>query len=124
MEQHVSRELMMDTFQMTCGTPSCALGEATRCPELAHQMPPLADLDLRNADIFFGGFALIDIPKDVFRLFGMGMDNAWGRGFVSPKEWAAEARKVLAEHGYSMDPKPDPFAAFMAKVREPVAVEA
>lgn len=122
MEAKVSRTLDMDKFFEPCGTPACAYGEACMVPEFQAQ-------GLRPAPCPAYGFKP-SVSRELglfgqavtLRLFGAGCSNAWGRGKVTPQEWAIEARKVLAEKGYSMDaPKPAPtFKAFMAKVLEPV----
>lgn len=113
--------LNMNDYFESCGTPACALGEACTIPALAErglgQVGTLRVIVAGHANVFgLLGFATT-------RLFGSEDNNAWRRKNVTPQEWAAEARKVLAGNGYSMD-SPDLFAAFMAKVREPVAVEA
>ena len=119
METRVTRTLNMSSYE-TCGTPACALGEATLCSALARQLPAIRDLNRKvHGDLF------VETMADNDRLFGYeGLRTyVWETDSVTPQEWAAEARKVLAENGYSMDAPDDGFAAFMDKVREPVAVE-
>lgn len=129
MESNVERPLNMNAVAV-CGTPACAMGELPS----AFQEFSLSDVDYRldhngspkriamiSADFFGLGGKEFNPSNLHYRLFGASSCNAWGRSQVTPKEWAAEARKVLTEHGYRMD---DGFAAFRAKVLEPVAVEA
>jgi hypothetical protein len=118
MESAVSRTLNMNRYFNECGTPACALGEAATIPTLREAGLSRGKHSVGGEDEVFG---LTDHQDD--RLFGFGT-IVWQRSNVTPQEWAAEARKVLGEHGYSMDAKPDTFAAFMAKVQEPVAVTA
>ena len=99
METRVTRVLDMEKyFNPVCRTPACALGEATLVPELAH-------LGMRAGGLLFmhhsQDFASSIVDRK--RLFSTSDNNAWGRAAVTPQEWATEARKVLAEHGYSMD---------------------
>lgn len=128
MESNVVRTLDMGRYFNPCGTPACALGEAATIPALlarglvvhAHEDGKLACPD-NEAEVF----GLYDEAK-LNRLFGLSGSCAWRRSRVTPQEWAAEARKVLAEHGYAMDePKPvSDFARFMERVVEPVEVSA
>lgn len=124
METSVTRTLNMIKYfnkssDPECCTPACAMGEAAFCPALAHIGIPRGGAFLRTDY----GHHFVD-TRDNARLFDIGSGNAFKTDVVTPMEWAAEARKVLAENGYSMDVKPDAFPAFMAKVMEPVAVTA
>lgn len=116
METDVNRTLEMNRYG-TCGTPACALGEACVAPGLAN-----IGLPKNFDDLHFGvhGRYFAATSDDVRRLFGIHTENAWRRSSVTPQEWAIEARKVLAEHCYTMDAPADPFKRFMDKVREPV----
>ncbi len=131
METSVERILRMSFYfneHGGCGTPACALGEACVIPALQRRglnhggdlYVPMFNGDVDGRGIKFFGLSI----KDSSRLFGTARENAWEGGTVTPQEWAAEARKVLAKNGYSMDAPDDGFGAFMEKVREPVAVEA
>lgn len=121
------RILDMNRFSQ-CGTPACALGEActltalnarglVRGPEDEEWgfLPLFRNDDDCRGQRFFGIHS-----GDGARLFGTTSENAWARDAVTPQEWAVEARKVLAENGYSMDePKPaQTFQSFMAKALE------
>jgi hypothetical protein len=119
METSVTRTLCMYQTLYDCGTPACAIGEAYVCvPELRRQFEgQLYGVNYgKHADRIFG---VTD------RLFGSASDftpraerNIWGRNKVTPQEWATEARRVLAENGYSMDdtPKVDAFQRFVANL--------
>ena len=115
METKVKRTLDMSYYgDDECGTPACALGEAKVCAALSHcEWPePFNGSDglwPRHAAQAFG-------EGTENRLFGTAIGNAWRRAYVTPQEWAAEARKVLAENGYSMD---DGFHKFLAKTLMP-----
>lgn len=131
METKCGRTLNMRvTCLPECGTPACAIGEATAIASLGLSFE-------KEGDVFLGAMLrhdgrlryFSDAAYSLFgvtnRLFGAGPDNAFHRNDVTPKEWAVEARLVLSENGYAMDePKPEPFKAFMARALEPVAVEA
>lgn len=112
METNCARTLNMNRVLNECGTPACAWGEATIVLGVKHEGSYVEETQQA-----FG----LDGLADVDRLFSNGVWNAWRRSDVTPLEWAAEARKVLAEHGYSLD---DGFAVFRAKLLEPVAVTA
>src|SRR6185369_4282913 len=113
MENNVTRTLNMDNYYEPCGTPACALGEA--------QVMGLVRNGLLWEHDCGPTFGLCSELSD--RLFGIGRHNVWKRSSVTPKEWADEARKVLAAHGYAMDePKVDPFTAFKVRMLEPVAL--
>lgn len=112
--------LNMDTYFEPCGTPACALGEACTVPAL---------VDAGIVTWRFGDRVMVSGHRDAFgftegkhtmRLFGSATTNAWKRADVTPQEWAIEARKVLAENGYSMDEKPadDHFKPFMDRLRK------
>lgn len=126
METRCHRTLDMGKYFASCGAPACALGEATVCGLVeregtnmsAESYPYTFSPDNERGPVF--GLE----KRHAAHLFGMSDDNAWRRDHITPQEWATEARKVLAENGYSMDVKPDPFPAFMARVMEPVAVTA
>lgn len=112
METNVKRTLDMRRIRNpVCGTPACAWGEACMVPELQVHF---GTLEARRVGV---------LPMEVFGhgtcLFGTSIN---GKADVSPLEWAIEARKALAEHGYTMDDdKPAPtFERFMERVREPV----
>lgn len=100
-----------------CGTPSCAWGHALYIRELAAQGLTVSAPDLWTV---FG--------NDTGGIFCPAGSNPWGRNQVTGQEWATAARWVLTERGYSVDSTParvpDAFAAFMAKLQEPVAVTA
>lgn len=119
METRCNRTLRM-AFYASCGTPACALGEACVVPELRNRgldFPP-CEIPMYQGETDGRGCAFFGLSmKDGERLFGTANSNVWGRGTVSPQEWAVEARKVLSEHGYSMD---DGFAAFKAKILIPL----
>lgn len=102
METKCDRTLYMNSYFHRCGTPACALGEAASVPALAH-----CGIGRNTDEIhFFQAERAFGVGD---RLFGLSSDNAFGKYHVTPQEWAAEARKVLAEHGYSMgDEKPIP----------------
>lgn len=121
MEAKCDRTLYMDRYFNGCGTPACALGEA------AMIFAPATSTEVRRqwcTAAHMDGVILGYTNSN--RLFGPSAFNVWGKADVSPQEWAGEARKVLAESGYSMEhPMPakaadDGFSAFLAKVREPV----
>lgn len=112
MEKNVTRMLDMSRYQNACGTPACALGEAQ-----AIGLIKSCEKEHISGECFG-----IENGLRRARLFGTCVTNAWGRSNVTPKEWIVEARRMLAEDGYSMGD--DGFASFMAKVREPVALEA
>lgn len=128
METNVARALNMHAFTNRCGTPACALGEACTLPALQVQglraatytcyslgyPPQFNGTSDDRGELFFG------LSRDHGNaIFGNARSNVWKRDDVTPHEWAAEARKVLAENGYAMD---DPFKRFMDKVREPVSL--
>lgn len=127
METNVTRTLYMGVYG-TCGSPACAIGEAA-----AMQCFQQQGLSFHGKDIAYNGMcrghgvpaaAIFGLGDEFNRLFGEAGYNPWGRNDVTPQEWAAEARKVLAENGYSMDEKPaQTFQDFMAKVREPVSLD-
>jgi hypothetical protein len=134
METKVTRTLSMDAITGPCGTPACAFGEAACMPHfnalglVALPKSSFCSVAWHGKETMLGScadeiFGTEDSDKtdSRSRLFGAGRYNAWHRNAVSPQEWAQEARKVLAENGYTMD---DGFAAFMVKVREPVALTA
>lgn len=138
METKVTRTLHMAAISRDCGTPACALGEAGAIGIAGLSLPKYestSTLILNGAtapmtavaDVVFGlmPFSWSE-AKQAHRLFCAATDNAWRRNEVTPQEWATEARRVLAENGYAMDAAPtsDGFAAFMDRVRAPVAVEA
>jgi hypothetical protein len=112
METNVHRVLDMRVIRKPCGTPACAWGEACMVPELQPWLGTLAErkTDPVALELVFG-------CEKSDRMFGFSVN---GKADVTPQEWAAEARKVLAENGYSMD---DDFARFMAKVQEPVVLD-
>lgn len=131
METKVTRTLNMGRVTGDCGTPACAFGEAACMPHFnaigLSAMGRSAFMDVlwqgretclgAIADEIFGtdgdGFFLGGDGGSRARLFGASMRNAWKRNDVAPKEWAIEARKVLAENGYSMD---DGFGKFLDKL--------
>lgn len=130
METKVTRVLEMRFYFDGCGTPGCALGEATCIPALARA--GLSQLRRDDGVPIYptnetAVFGLRDADRD--RLFGTPKTCAWGRNDVTPLEWGVEARRVLAENGYSMDDAApakvgdDGFSAFLAKLREPVALD-
>lgn len=121
METKCDRTLDMGRYFTTCGTPACAAGEACTIPAL--QLAGLVSsggfswTSVIGQQAVFGDEAVMD--RKLFYALG---GNPWKRDDVTPQEWAAEARKVLAENGYSMDeaPAPEPFKRFMERVMEPV----
>lgn len=119
METNVTRRLDMTHYFEPCGAPACAAGEACMVPALRAQGMDAGFMRLPNLSV------ITEVFGDVYGPLFSGCLNSFRNiSHVSPQEWAAEARDVLTGHGYSMDEKPDAFAVFMAKVREPVAVEA
>jgi hypothetical protein len=124
METKVTRMLnMLSVFDEwpepemgVCGTPACAMGEAYFVKALRPQFKERPDC------INFPSLAIVLFGVS-YRLFGANdpqdgtPSNAWNRDEVTPLEWAAEARKVLTENGYSMD---DGFPAFMEKTLKPL----
>lgn len=117
METKCERRLDM-TVYFRCGAPACALGEACA-------VPALVNLGVNPTAVMDDALSLVyRLFGDVYsRLFSGNLHRFPERHSVSPQEWATEARKVLAEHGYSMDDKPDAFEAFMGKALEPVPLE-
>lgn len=117
METNCKRILDMSRyFKSSCNTPACAFGEACMVPALQAQgLRTDKDCSRLSEDSLFGAGTMR-------RLFGTRSTNSWKRADVTPQEWAIEARKVLAENGYTMDTPPDPFKRFMDKVREPVSL--
>jgi hypothetical protein len=123
MEGNVKRTLDMSRVMDLCGTPACALGECTLIP--AFECKP--SRDCAGSHVLLSGMHM-SYAKAVDTLFGSvcrpifesSILNAWRRSEVDPLVWATKAREVLAENGYTMD---DGFAAFKAKVLEPVALE-
>jgi hypothetical protein len=117
METKCNRMLNMTTVG-DCGTPACALGEA------AFVVDGLREHFVRSRSTYEMAAELFGLPYNpggdapIYRIFGAQLN---GERFVSPQKWAIEARKVLAENGYTMDG--DGFDRFMAKVREPVTLE-
>ena len=93
-------QLDMAVTHHSCGTPACAYGHALHVQALKDRGIP----SLVASGRFFG---LSD--KDDGRLFGGSLWQFEGGRLVNlvakptPQQWAAEARKVLAENGYSMD---------------------
>lgn len=133
----LERTLHMNSFIHTdcvtlCQTPACALGEAMFHPALNARGLTRADkfntgglIPACGDDPDVRGTAFFGISyEDGNRLFGDFGQNAWMRCAVTPQEWATEARKVLAEHGYSMDAKPDAFQTFLASLTAPPAGDA
>lgn len=131
METKCERQMLnMLRVHELCGTPACALGEACAIASLglARAGKEGSGCALLIAGRYAGYFEAASIvfgcaDKDVDRIFGGSVRNVWRRNDVTPQEWAVEARKVLAENGYSMEPQDDGFGAFVAKVREPLPVE-
>lgn len=133
METKCARTLWMERFfttlpspgtslsEQVCGTPACALGEATTIPALR-----LTTWDQLHWE-YYGWSPVFGLNGDERRrLFASLEDNAWRRDEVTPQEWAAEARRVLAENGYSMEPNapnPEALKAFMEKLQEPINPE-
>ncbi|HEX3156732.1 MAG TPA: hypothetical protein VHV32_19035 [Candidatus Angelobacter sp.] len=109
-------ELGMIRERNLCGTPSCAMGHARTVGALG--IP--SSIDLFSAAINYFGLdpeTRILNRNSWCRLFGASL-VVWGNDDVPrssftppPKTWAVEARKVLAENGYSMDDKADAFIA-------------
>ena len=108
METTAVERLHMPLFRHPCGTPACAWGHATTLPQFAGAQDEMIGVSIGR---YFGlPPTTSDWRKGWGRLFGTALmvnqgDSASPRYVESPtpKEWAAEARKVLAEHGYSMD---------------------
>lgn len=122
MEGACTRTLNMGFIDKSCGTPGCAMGEALTVPALR-----MLGLERTSVSREMWNHLYNDgNPGPIFglqqsaasRLFGTSILNAWKRDNVTPQQWAAEARKVLAENGYTMD---DGFAAFKAKILAPLA---
>ena len=135
METKVERVLDMNTIRYSCGTPACALGEAACVPAIAAQGLALTERGAPFLCSWHGdqgprkwaeaAITLFGGTTDSYRrLFGTGATNAWGSNTVTPAEWTLEARKVLAENGYSMDePKAaQTFERFMAATLKPVQI--
>lgn len=124
METNVTRTLYMPIISESCGTPACAMGEACMVESFG-----LSFNKGWNYSLFLNGTS-INLGDAAERVFGDAKCKLFnghlrGASRPSPHDWAIEARKVLAEYGYSMDePKPDAFPAFMAKLMQPVAVTA
>lgn len=122
----LDRPLNMHRVATHCGTPACAIGEATCIPQFAMELCPSdygSHVVLQGRAMFYAAAARALFAVED-RLFGDINTNVWRSNSVTPAEWATEARKVLAESGYAMEPHDDGFAAFMAKVREPIAINA
>jgi hypothetical protein len=113
------KELYMPLSDHTCGTACCAMGEARRIGISGATILP-GDIGAisPSARRAFGMNESNGHPQSWIRLFG---GNLRGNYRPTPQEWAAEARKVLAEHGYSMGDEKPPmtFKSFMVKVLEP-----
>jgi hypothetical protein len=100
--------LDMSTITHNCGTPACAMGHARLCSELRERGMPLDGLAV-VARGFFGmdGEESYRHPTYWGRLFGSWLSTGGNLvGEPTPHQWAAEARKVLDEQGYSMDEQP------------------
>lgn len=107
METRVTRTLNMACYFDNCRAPACAWGEASTIPALVAQGVKHGASLLDAPEVF--GLEHTDYDNHpVTRLFGTSRVNAWKRNDVTPQEWAIEARKVLAEHGYTMEPPPHP----------------
>ena len=101
METNVKRTLEMPLPSL------CAIAVAREVPALVAQgLPAATSLWVPRsyhdevAQDFFGLLAWHHPSLYYGRLFGASLN---GKRQVTPQEWAAEARKVLAENGYSMD---------------------
>lgn len=103
----LTRTLDMERVLNECGTPACAIGEACLMPELAAR-------GLHPSKNNPGSCALVNGEEAGYHraaqnffgteaIFQVAAANPWRRSNVTPQEWALEARKVLSEHGYSMD---------------------
>lgn len=116
---------------LLCGTRACALGWACTLPALNAQglvIGPSGIPTLRE-DLDIGGMACRATEKifgltfkEHSRLFST--NGIAGRQWDKPTQAAAEMYALLAEKGYHQSAKPNDFARFMAKVREPVSLDA
>lgn len=107
----LTRTLNMSDIHV-CGTPACAMGEIACMPNFARQ-----GLALHNEH----GLALNGNATNEFamaeHLFGLRGDEAtalfswtgnhWHRKNVTGPEWATEARRILAAHGYPVTKAPE-----------------
>lgn len=115
METTTVAKLEMGYISNRCGTPACAIGHAAHLG-IGGLSYPKGGMSALRRD---GRPCNLDAADDIFgvhyaRLFA-GYLN--GKRNPAPREWAAEARKVLTENGYSMD---DGFPAFMEKTLTPL----
>lgn len=109
MEANVTRTLDMSLYER-CGSPACALGEAEA----------IGLIESAEREHVYGEVFGKPYPRNIFSIE---CANPWKRNDVTPQEWALEARKLLADHGYSMDSDPG-YTRFMNKLQEPVPVRA
>lgn len=112
MDTKCGRVLNMESFYYQCGAPACAIGEAESIPELQEKGVKQGYMEEWGPRVF----GLIPGCTTWARLFGRATCNAWHRGDVTPREWAAEARKVLAEYGHSMSD--DPADTFIERIKK------
>ncbi len=83
------------------GLNTCVLGEMYAIQHFA----ALGFIDRPGFNEFTKAREIFGIDtKERDRLFGQKYSNVWQRQYITGPEWAAEALRVLAEHGYSSDP--------------------
>jgi hypothetical protein len=98
--------LFMGQVHYRCNTPACAIGEAAFIGVGGLSFPAYDPAEcsvmLRGGRTFY-----TDAAHEVFGTIDPFLSGiTTKRGLTkdpTPQEWALEARKVLAEHGYSMD---------------------
>lgn len=103
-----------------CGTPACAWGHARTLDAFkgyesllcAADLFGLEGIDHGSLAHLFGQSLLVYRGKDLVRMVD----------YPTPQQWADEARKVLVEHGYSMDGD-DGFVAFKAKLLQSIVLD-
>lgn len=118
-------QFSMRVWAHDCNTPACALGWATRVPELTSIVPTIkqlmdcskAVLTVEMADRAFGENA-------VSALFRSSLQDT----IKTPKQWADFAREYLHSHGCEVTARTveqaQDFKRFMEVALRPVPVEA